>query len=584
MGASRALTGAALGLGLGVVTAAALWQTGHGFLRPFAAGFGLLGAAGGLVVARRARWADGDVALFLDGKLRAGEVVATALELCREPADAVADNDRNEVYAVVVGQAAGALEQADPRLARWPVLAPWHVAIPVGIAAIGYLSWIPVPRLPGAGKPPGVDLVQLAEIKGLDKVEALARLKTPTDEQRRRLDKLSREASALREKLREGVERREALAEIARLQDALQGERLDLGDGARKQGLEAALARLAQDPLTREAAKVLGDRDLVRFDEEMQKLANAKEKSDRERAHKALEEAAEAAKKAGAADVGKALDRQKELLDERGKRMDELRALQEEMKGLVSDEDRQSLEDQGSPRDDKGARKLATALNDALKKLTPEQRKRLADNLKKRAEQGAMGGPGRENLRDLARQLDQQKLEEELKRLADEPTEDEDAERQEGLDEAQKGLGEAQGEMGGAPVPIPMPGQGAGQGDGKGDGKGQGGKGDGKGKGEGQGEGKGDGSAGPGGGKGEHAGKSRDVAADELRARAKARIDGRAPMAGTTIGRAAGREGETANVQGNGAIGKVGPGEVSGVDKNDVPDEYREQVGRYFQP
>ncbi len=35
---------------------------------------------------------------------------------------------------------------------------------------------------------------------------------------------------------------------------------------------------------------------------------------------------------------------------------------------------------------------------------------------------------------------------------------------------------------------------------------------------------------------------------------------------------------------GQGALGEAAPGEVGGVDRSDVPEEYREQVGRYFPP
>ena len=55
-------------------------------------------------------------------------------------------------------------------------------------------------------------------------------------------------------------------------------------------------------------------------------------------------------------------------------------------------------------------------------------------------------------------------------------------------------------------------------------------------------------------------------------------------MHGATLGRAPARPGETANQAGNGAIGEAAPGEVSGVERSEVPEEYREQVGRYFQP
>jgi hypothetical protein len=55
-------------------------------------------------------------------------------------------------------------------------------------------------------------------------------------------------------------------------------------------------------------------------------------------------------------------------------------------------------------------------------------------------------------------------------------------------------------------------------------------------------------------------------------------------MAGTTTGWTPGNSGATANVQGSGALGSVGPVEIDGVDRSDVPDEYREQVRQYFQP
>ena len=46
----------------------------------------------------------------------------------------------------------------------------------------------------------------------------------------------------------------------------------------------------------------------------------------------------------------------------------------------------------------------------------------------------------------------------------------------------------------------------------------------------------------------------------------------------------AGKAGDTANLGGTGALGQAAPGEIGGVERSDVPEEYREQVGRYFQP
>jgi hypothetical protein len=55
-------------------------------------------------------------------------------------------------------------------------------------------------------------------------------------------------------------------------------------------------------------------------------------------------------------------------------------------------------------------------------------------------------------------------------------------------------------------------------------------------------------------------------------------------MPGIVMGRTSARPGETANVQGTGALGAAGPNEVGAIERSDVPEEYREQVGRYFQP
>jgi hypothetical protein len=45
-----------------------------------------------------------------------------------------------------------------------------------------------------------------------------------------------------------------------------------------------------------------------------------------------------------------------------------------------------------------------------------------------------------------------------------------------------------------------------------------------------------------------------------------------------------GKAGATANQRGTGDLRTVGPGEVDGVERSDVPEEYREHVRQYFQP
>jgi hypothetical protein len=567
------LTGAAVGLLLGAGATAAAWKTRHGPLRPGGAVGGALGAAVGFAVARRRRWSDPHVALYLDGKLGAHETIATAVELDGQ------SGDDDSARAVVISQATAALAKATSKQVRAPMLKPWHAAVPIAAAAIGYLSWIPLPPAPeGAKAPPGVDKVQLAQVAGLEKVIKLSEIDARDEAQKERLRKLSEEAKRIREKLREGAEKREAQADIAKLRDAITSERLSLGDGQQRAGMEAALGKMAANPDLKEAEKALGDRDLVKFDDEMEKLANKLEKKDREQAKKTLEEAAEAAKKAGSPDVAKELEQQKKLMEERAKKGEMLRELAKEMGSGLDEGGKEALKDFDSSGSGKSQQKLADKLDDALKKMTPEQRKQLAENLKKKMasapEEGGTGkGPSKKELKDLADQLDtpegQQQLEDELKKMAEapEPGSDE-AERQKALDGAQEGAGEAEGDVGGTPMPMPIAGGG--------DKGGKGGKDD---KG-------GDAQPGhsEGGGPGDHKGQTGVVEGGDLRAHASAKINKGKPMPGMVMGRSAGRAGDTANLVGEGGIGNAGPGEIGGIERSDVPEEYREQVGRYFQP
>ena len=74
------------------------------------------------------------------------------------------------------------------------------------------------------------------------------------------------------------------------------------------------------------------------------------------------------------------------------------------------------------------------------------------------------------------------------------------------------------------------------------------------------------------------------VEGGRLDAKAGAKVNKGRPMPGVVMGRTTGKAGETANVLGDGALGEAAPSEVGGVERSDVPDEYRAQVGRYFQP
>jgi hypothetical protein len=575
----RVLTGAALGLVLGTAASAAAWQTRHGALRPWMATGGALGAAAGAIIARRKRWNDGEVALYLDGRLGGKESISTAIDLQRR-----ASNADDPARAVVITHATEVMKKAAPKDANVSWIRAWHLGIPVGLAAIGYMSLLPLPAAPAAPPPPpGAEQVKLADIKGLEKIIDLANANARDEAQRKRLDKLAEDAKKLREKIRAGMEKREAQAEIAKLKDAITAERLSLGDGEQRAGLESALGKLGENPDLKSAAKALGDRDLVQFDEEMEKLANRLEKEDRDRAQKTLEEAAEAARKQNAPDVAKALEEQRKRLEESAKKNKKLNDLGKALGEGLSDDAKEALKDFKSGKGGaKEQQKLAEKLEEALGKLTPEERKRLAENMKKRAQEmgeGEMGeGPSKEQLKEFAEELEtpegQQRLAEELKRMAKGEAGSEEGERQKKLDDAQKGAGEAEGQMGGgAPMPIPMQGNKPGGKD-----SGSGGKNGGKDEGN-----PGSGHS-EGGGPGDHKGQTGVVDGPGVKARASGPINKAPSMPGVTLGRTTGRAGETANVQGKGALGQAAAGELGAVERSDVPEEYREQVGRYFQP
>jgi hypothetical protein len=591
--ARRALTGLALGLALAVIPALVAWKTRHGALRPLCALLGVAGAVAGLVVARRKRWSDVDVALWLDDRLETEEAITTAVGL-RNQAE-----DDDEARAVVVSTAATALAGADEKRARPGVLRPLHALAPLAVVALVFVTRSPLPCAPVVAQAPGETKVQISQVEGLKKVAQLGEARARDDAQKQRLEKIAKDADKLKADLEKGLEKREALDRIAKLRDEIAAERLTLGEGEKRAGLEAAVSKMEENDATKEAAKALGDHDLEKMDKEMERIANAREKRDRDSARKTLEDAAAAAKANGAPDVGKALGEEKKALEEREKRAEALRDLEKAMEdsGVASPEQKSESESLDRKGDDATAKKLADAMGKALEKLSPEERKKLAEKLKEKASKGGSQSDPKK-LKDLADDLStpegQKKLEDELKDMAHEDDESPESKGQKGLDDAEQGAdgaegdidGQGPGEKGDGPG---QPGQQPGQGE-NGQGPGQGG-----GKmpiplpGQGSGSSNDDGSSGGGHhhdtGTGPHDGKTEPVGgAGTLKSRAHGSMNKAPGMPGTSTGFTPGKTGGTANVQGTGALGAAGPTEVDGVDHSDVPEEYREQVRQYFQP
>lgn len=567
--ARRVLTGGSLGLCVGGFAAGLAWWLRLGDLRPLSSAFGLLGAGLGALWAARRRWSDEDVALYLDEALGSHEQVVTALGLRHAQTEAASHLRRSAALSLLSGA---------PRLAGPRVLDAPQWLGPFGAAAILWLCLTPLPAAPVVAAAPGAERVKQGSVRGLERIEALRNQNGRNPEDERRLRALADAATKLRQDLAPGMEKREALARLAKLRDAIAQLRSDFGEGQNRQGLEAAIGAFNEHPELRRAARALGDGDITAFDQEMQRLANQAEKQARESARQALEEAERVAREKGAQGLADALQEQRDSFDKRSAGADALRELARELEGKLDPEALEDLKEFGATGDPEAARRLAEALGKAVSKLSEEERRRLAQRLTQQLERDARGTGGspmtREELRDMARRLasaeGQKELEEQLRQLGS-PKAAGEAEREGALDDAERGLGEAERGLGALPLPLsgasPDPGR---------PGTSPGGK------------------AGPDpggrpgphgdGGKGDHSGQSQNVTAPELRAKANARRSGVGPMHGATLGRAPSRPGDTANQRGSGSLGSLAPGEVGAVEQSEVPEEYREHVGRYFEP
>jgi hypothetical protein len=599
----EALTGLAIALAVAVVLAGIAWRTRHGDLRPYAAALGAVGIGFGLVSARRKRWSDTDVALFLDERLATEEAIATAVESAEHG---------DPARAVVITTAASALASGDPRRVRPPLWKPVHGLAPLALAGIVAVSRLPLPAAPVSVDPPGTAKVQIAQVEGLKKIAKVGQLKARDEAQRERLDKIAKDAEKLKEELAKGMEKREAQDKIARLREAISEERLSLGQGEQRAGLESAVSKLEESDVTRRAAKALGDHDLESVDQEMERIANEREKADREIAKKRLDEAADSAKKSGAKDVAKALEDQKKGLEKREKRAAALRDLADAMKDTGESSPGLKSESEALDREksDAAAKKLADSMGKALEKLTPEERKRLAEKLKEMSKGKGSSQADADQMKDLADELStpegQKKLEDQLKDMAKDDAESEESKRQKGLDDAedgangtegdigkqgegqqgqgqqgqgqqgqgQQGQGQqgqpGQGQQGQGQVAIPIPGQGSG-------GQGQGGQSN-----SGSGSGGGHGSHDQ--GTGDHRGNTAPIDAHTMKSRARGPMNKGEAMPGSVTTFVPGKAGGTANTRGTGDLRVVGPSEVDGVERSDVPEEYREHVRQYFQP
>jgi hypothetical protein len=526
-----------------------------------------LGALVGVAWGVRRRWTESDVALFLDARLGESELVVSALD-CRAQTTPIA--------TALLDRAERSLQRFEAKRLNLPAWSRWHALALPALAAAAYIAFLPA-RVAVAADAPGSQLLRRTNVPGLERIEALSNAPSLSEADEERLKRLAEEARRLRADLGKGLSQREAQARMAALRESVGRERERFGDRTERPGLEAAISALEADPMTKKLAKALGDGDLVAFDEEMQRLANQAESESRRAVQRALEDAARVAREKAAKKLSEYLDRKRKDFKEREANARMLREFAKAFEGKLPPDaqaDLKALDNNGDPE---AARRLSEALGRALKGLTPEERERLADALKSklRARDGELSQMDPEQMRRFLDSLNspdaQKKLEDALRELAKKGA---DAEREQALGDAERGGAEAERSLGGSPTPLPMPGGSDGL-DGAKPSKDSAGKSGAPGP-------SGDGS-GP-GGAGKHDGSTGKVDGNELRARADARWLPGAPLAARSLGRAPGRAGETANQVGVGNLSSRASSEVSAVERGDIPEEYREHVGRYFEP
>ena len=550
-------------------------------LEPRAAVVGTAACVGtvvGLVSAHRRRLTLHELSLYLDAKLETQEALSTAFSVSSEP---------DEVSTFIVDKAATLLTESDLQVARPKVWSKLQASVPLGLGMAVAVCLVPLAPLPQpAPPPPGSEVMTETVVPELERVIEVLDQVVPRDaEQEQRLQTLSEKAKQLKAKLKNGAAKREVQAELAELSQGVLAEKLSFGEGEERRGLERALGEL-DDPSLAAAKQAIKDRDLTELDDETSRLANQLEKESREKARKALEDAAKAAREEGSETVAKELDRQAKKLKDEGTKADALKNAAEGLREQLSEQGKANLDALKNEGDPEAKRQLAKEVQEVLSKMSEAEREALAEKLRTAAKEAATKGPNKaeepgsseqqpgpkpdtspqpdaESLEQLAKQLQsgegKKQLEEALKELANSPPNGAgEAKNQELLEQAQQALKEAHGKT-------------------SGEGKGQQAE-------AGPQEGVGNTGAGGSPTKKRRKAPSPVSSGKSLKARANAPVRDGATLPTIKTGRAGSRPGEVANRVGSGALGRVSAEEVSGVSRSDVPEEYREQVGRYFEP
>ncbi len=531
----------------------------------------------GLWVARRKRPSEADVVVYVDRRLGADEAILTAWE----------DEAAAERTKVAAAEHLGRARPKDVR----PTLASGDlIGLPFAAGTLAAILIVPTP--PPVPVTPGPRMVQVDDADPLTRLERLPEI-ARTEEERERLEAIAREAEELRHRLAEGMEEREALDALDRLQERIEEEARQPASPEERRARDAAVEALESEP---EMARALAERDLESLDRAVAQAAARREEADRERARQALREAAEAAREEGDEGLAESLLRRESLLDRRSQEADLARQLAEAMPELAGEGLRRELErlDRGESDGSELSQEMVDAMREAWSRLTPEERQRLAEKMREAGigENSQAGDPTEPG---EGQPISADEYERMLREALEETR------------QMQRQMGGQQG--GGGAMPIPGQGQGSGQGQGQGQGSGQGqgqgqgqgngngqgsgngngqGQGSGNGQGQGQGSGSSSGAGGTGGddeGRGPGGGRTPDLnSGDSTLARVRPRVGTGAPSrtwvewvdpSGQPTGGDAPAGGDTSG-------GAAPSGESGGIERAPIPEDYEEHVRTYF--
>ncbi|GAB4206858.1 MAG: hypothetical protein OHK0013_23940 [Sandaracinaceae bacterium] len=381
--------------------------------------------------ARRSLPDEADVVLWIDRRLDGGESIVAAYELHAARREA-------PLFTGTIASAEARLAGARPTMVRPRVVRGDAWGLVMAAATFLAASVVPVP--PPRALAPGADVVQSTETEGLERIERLPERATEELE-RRRLEEAAAQARELREALAAGLERREALDRVESLRQTLETAR-DASEAERERAQQDAAEALAEEA---EMAEAVRQRDLDALARAAERAASRREAADRERARRALEDAARAAREAGDEALAESLLESEALLAHRAEQAALARELMASMPelaelGMGRALDRLARDGDGTELD----RAMVDAAREAWGRLSQEERERLARALRDAplmengggaTQQGGEGAPMTAD--ELERQL---------------------REALEHLDDLQVQLGQG--------MPVPQRGQGQGRGQG----------------------------------------------------------------------------------------------------------------------